>query len=159
MSETKERVAGRELDAIVAERGMCATWTPSDDVARDICEMCGFAIPIETLSLGRVVFAWRHEDGSLTPRDNMPAYSTDIAAAWLVVELMRADGWQFDLGSNDESEWYAEFVRVIRGPRAAIGGLHTNESAPLAICLAALEALDALTATTPEKRSFEVSDD
>ncbi len=67
-------------------------------------------------------------------------YSTDIAAAWLVVEEMRGRGWFFDLGDKPSDGddltsprvWNAFVNRTTRGPDAS--------TAPLAICLVALAA-------------------
>lgn len=62
--------AGKRLDAWVAEHVM--GWRP--------------------LALSRDF------DGNFFPED-APNYSTDIAAAWQVVEKMRADGWHYSIGS------------------------------------------------------------
>jgi hypothetical protein len=108
--------AGRELDALIAER----------------------------------VMGWRQTlfsnfPDQLEPPDepgkarSVPHYSTDIAAAWLVVEKMRLTHWV-------EVLVYPELVFVRAG---RLGDTHKvkvirNEAAtsPLAICLAALKALE-----------------
>ena len=74
--------------------------------------------------------SWRYQN-------RIPRYSTDIVAAWLVVEYMRADGWFFSL-NNCAGGWTAWFVRVDgdREHRAV-----AERSAPLAICHAALAAI------------------
>lgn len=82
-------------------------------------------------------------DGATSPSRTWnltPHYSTDIAAAWLVVEKMRALGYQLDLSHalGDAIErplLYAKFS-LLRGYTN-----HANsDSAPLVICKAALLA-------------------
>lgn len=70
-----------------------------------------------------------------------PAYSTDLGAAWQVVEKMRADGWEFSLSDTSEGDtkpfdmvFYLPGVEVVENEVAA--------TAPLSICLAALKALE-----------------
>jgi hypothetical protein len=106
-----ERVAGRELDAEVAEKVM-----------------------------GRPVGEWLegiyYQDGR---RGRIPRFSTDIAAAWQVVEKLAADtpawphhGYFVSIhNSTGLGRWEARIGAT------AIAHAHT---APLAICLAALAA-------------------
>ena len=83
---------------------------------------------------------WKDGCGTLM----LDEYSTDIYAAWAVVEKMRERGWQFNIFSpnSEGGEWEAEFSRP--GPVHA-DELWANEvaaeTAPLAICGAALAAL------------------
>lgn len=76
---------------------------------------------------------------------DVPRYSTDIAAAWLVVEKLIADGWFPDVQFNDwgTESWHATLMRRTDDERA--DGYHGAQaaSAPLAICRAALAALSA----------------
>lgn len=71
----------------------------------------------------------------------LPHYSSDIAAAWLVVEALRARGiWLEELSGRYEESYRAGFSW--RDP--ARGMLYRQAmaaTAPLAICRAALEAL------------------
>jgi hypothetical protein len=118
-----ERVAGRALDAEVAERVMGLD-----------------------LSWRRVTLDGTNRD--LGPVRNVPAYSTDIAAAWEVVEHMEARWWWFALetfpnphGINDGATVTARFkATAMPGQHDGVG---KAEDAPLAICRAALKALDA----------------
>ena len=90
----------------------------------------------------------RYVDGDIQPHAGYPAghispphYSTDIAAAWLVVEKMQwwkaendlsEDGsvmWHFRVGEPPNHKWYSA-----EAPR--------NQE-PLAICRAALKAVEA----------------
>lgn len=63
-------------------------------------------------------------------------YSADIAAAWLVFEKMRGIGFESKLiGDSEGTAWTAEFWIFYPTYRAS------DQSAPLAICRAALAAL------------------
>lgn len=112
--------AERELDALVAEKvmGLGSQWTVQ-----------------------------QQPDGTFVPTGEVwyecPEFSTDIAAAWQVVEWMRKwhdrglifkvfpVGFQFDYSavfqSRDNEQWDAQ-----------------AETAPLAICLAALKVVGSL---------------
>lgn len=93
-NETKVRVAGREMDAEIAERVMGAIWRPADEVDRHVCRMRGYpdlGYRDTTLVLGATVFAWCVDanifisnDGAL--RDNLPLYSTSDPAALEVLK-------------------------------------------------------------------------
>lgn len=105
--------AGRELDALVAERVM------------------GASVLRHQGSDGHdAYFDW----GDHT-RGYAPAYSTDIAAAWAVVEHLK----QLDLSlAWHNSQWVARFIKWGKVEHS-IGEADTG---PLAICLAALKAVE-----------------
>ncbi len=127
-----EMVAGRELDAAVAEHVMGldvevtvfepttpeghADWYgPCDGFADGECSVC---------------------KGSVS--HNSPYYSTSIAAAWEVVEKVGAvrielfsDGWYAQFGSFQHNRKFTTKAGVA-------------DTAPHAICLAALAAVGAL---------------
>jgi hypothetical protein len=120
--------AGRELDALVAEKVM--GWTVD---------------PIYRMYTGSVV---RHAAGhNLETRFNP---STDITAAWEVVEKMRALGLWVEI--NLGYEFDGPSIDCIIGEYGAAGGIieglrhgekqwsEEADTAPLAICLAALKA-------------------
>lgn len=131
--------AGRELDAAIAERVM--GWTN-----------CRVRVMYDARGLPSYGGGTPPEGGKKRP---YPAYSTDIAAAWSVVErFVRDTRFHLDSLGFDGEEW-----------RCAIG--HDNDegdadgwsfaeanTAPLAICLAALKAL-APTTTASEPSSTE----
>jgi hypothetical protein len=115
--------AGRELDAMVAEKVMGLETGASGDNA---------------WILGDALYVI--DDGHAAV---LPHYSTDIAAAWLVVEKMRADGWHFELSDRDavdEQPFWVEFATK----EYERGGQSWQAAAPHAICLAALKAVGAL---------------
>lgn len=74
-----------------------------------------------------------------TPFDEVPHYTTDIAAAWQVVEALRALGFDIDVsaGVNCRLAWECTIA-----PRPNTDGFYVGEgsTAPLAICRAALKA-------------------
>lgn len=136
--------AGRELDARVGEKVMgqdmevrpAHEWRPlwegmlgAEDRSR-ICNRCGLS------TLGE------HEEGG-SCRIFTPPYSTDISAAWEVVEALIArglyvkveDGYPAD---SDERAWHCRLHHGFSWEDA------WAPTAPLAICRAALAALAAL---------------
>lgn len=117
-------IAGRELDALVADKVM------------------GFKI--EKGSGGEPIIITsqkpRHEA-------DLPEYSTDIASAWVVVEYLRRErDWPFCMGVESPSVdqhfagWDAEFDSH---NEFFSSNTVTGETAPHAICLAALKAVNA----------------
>jgi hypothetical protein len=104
--------AGRELDALVAE-----------DVMRlRVCRDYGFrGNHVVVNDLGIVIA-------------EIARYSTDIAAAWQIVEYFYRAGW----GAGAEMDGHT-------GCRAFVGQFTAEaDTAPFAICLAALLAVRAL---------------
>jgi hypothetical protein len=117
--EGRASQAGRELDARIAVEVM--GWRDCD--------------PHEVDAFGELV-GWGRNKGA--GKHHIPAYSTDIAAAWEVVEKLGQtrtvkvwkchDGYICDLTPHD-GPVFAGFVQV------------GAETAPLAICRAALIAI------------------
>jgi len=114
--------AGREMDALVAERVM--GWTLGRRYANGNGEWQG------------------HPHGGTLTWDQTPRYSTDIRAAWEVVEKMRADGYATihvscgaDLKGNPVPGWYASFFADKDRP----GGFARGATMAEAICRAALK--------------------
>ncbi len=89
------------------------------------------------------IFGWKLDDESalvwLLPdgsrRGALPHYSTDIADAWQVIEHMNDRGWSPTVFCEFQW-WIANFFTDIAGSFEA-----SAETAPLAICLAALRAM------------------
>jgi hypothetical protein len=132
--------AGRELDAIIAEKVM--GWQRETD-ERELRRLnSGY------LDASEYARWWINPSGGWACAS--PRYSTDIAAAWEVVERLkdanRDDAsYDFDLIyesskeretglRNDVFGWFAQFGEAEHGSGRA-------DTAPLAICLAALEAV------------------
>lgn len=107
--------AGREMDALVAEKVM--GWTPS---------------------LSSQGIMWLNKDGEYERGEHTFHPSTDIAAAWEVVERLEAIGvllWK--LGREDHMpNWYVSVGRNFQPGVSA-----EERTAPLAICRAALKAV------------------
>lgn len=108
---TEALPAGRELDALVAEKVM------------------GHTLKRQPIGAGIELI---HDDEG--PHGHLAYYSTDIAAAWEVLERIRQQRvslslrWAF-FGHPDNSRWWIE-DNLDRGPQA--------DTAALAICRAAL---------------------
>jgi len=112
--------AGRSLDALVAEKVMGWTdWWVDREGPNATMKTFGFP------------------PGVTDTYSEPPHYSTDIADAWLVVEKLRKDGCPFLFGHNrnPHNGWFADFL------------LHPlveyADTAPLAVCRAALKAVGA----------------
>jgi hypothetical protein len=119
-----EMKADRQLDLLIAEQAMGAKWTMFGK--RDMLE-----------SVNQEDYAERWKDGKIVIR-HLPHYSTDIKAAWEVVEKFHKDGYDpcVNFGSTFHvDEWHACFYK---------GGHYYDayaDTAPLAICRAALLAV------------------
>lgn len=126
---------GREFDALVAEKVMgckglgfkSLTQIDPNTLDYQSCDCPGHPHAIEWNDMGGRRYALKH-------------YSTDISAAWEVVEKLSRNGcYGFDLGwtsSTNGKPWHATFA----GGRDAHAWA---ETAPHAICLAALKAVGA----------------
>lgn len=80
---------------------------------------------------------WYDDAGAMYLGNPLPCYSTDIAAAWALVEQVRGE---WDLKSR-ASGWRA-CLAVPVGPSANKYVEADGETAPHAICLAAMGAMD-----------------
>lgn len=79
--------------------------------------------------IARQIFNWQD-----VKRAEAPYYSTNIAAAWQVVERMKPLGvWLVDL-----QDYYK--AAFLNSDDDVVGGEASAETAPLAICCAALKA-------------------
>ena len=125
--------AGCELDALVAEKVMGAYWTERENVCRILWNADGVEMVMEE---------WYEKDWvpSTAP---LPEYSTRIQDAWLVVEKMASEHSYGVEKDNvplplDKPKYECYFVHdaedSIYRARA--------DTAPLAICLAALKAVE-----------------
>jgi hypothetical protein len=117
--------AGRELDALVATKV--------------------FGLRVVTAAESQVSIA-RHLDptdrfvevdvaGVFCGMKGIRHYSTDIAAAWQVVEKMRSSGHLSDINTR------SEYVECEFWTGNHTDGVASSDTAPHAICLAALKAL------------------
>lgn len=153
--------AGRELDALVAEKVMGEKRpapTNNEVFARDalIGTIMGNPIPSEDGAWRSITSFDAGDEPEWIPRP----YSTDIAAAWEVLERISEQGWCLELADYrnsrkvDEPGWWWELgrweeIKDEYAPREMTHGLtHYWEldggasAAPLAICLAALHAVE-----------------
>jgi hypothetical protein len=117
------KTAGRELDALIAER-VCG-W-----------ERVRFTGPPDDF--------YGHEPGREGNGHLVPRYSTDIAAAWLVAEKLRLTVTPTWSPANGDC-WQAARCNWMQSGETNAVGMTNNgqwtkgETAPLAICLAALK--------------------
>ena len=134
MKDTEITPPGRRLDALVAEKVMGWLWVTEDAEQPE-------AVPYLRDGKGGVYYPTVAAEFPKLPTagGNIPPYSTDIGAAWEVLEKMRAqlpgkeimlyhlDGW--GVGS------------LCQAPSTIEIGEHYGEAetAPHAICLAALQ--------------------
>jgi hypothetical protein len=110
--------AGRELDALIAEKVMgIEPWPGRPGV---------FRAPIVPPGV---------EPKPCLP----PEYSTDIAAAWKLVEKFTREEVKIDIRNShsNKAQWT---VIIAKSPKDA-WDLTQADTAPLAICLAALKAV------------------
>jgi hypothetical protein len=129
--------AGRELDALVAEKVMGWTWPD------DRCPICGWSFS-DTAAEGCVPGDCSQRPIPTVPEsEDYPHYSTDITAAWEVVEKMLGQlpqqdihfqhleytGWGVGTCFNKEEGGWDEWMY--------------GETLPIAICRAALKAVEA----------------
>jgi len=144
--ETAAIPAGKELDAAIAEHVLGYIWLHN--------KRYGMLRPSDEADLivedGRSNYGKHPEGHWIGPDDK---YSTDIAAAWLVVEAMEQMGGFFKLengaGGNAKG-WRAELLY-----RGSFYDPHLCPTAPLAICRAALLALSPAPTSAIEKEKGE----
>ena len=145
MDNVDKMEAGRELDALVAEKVMGWKWPD------DRCPICGWKYEV-SVDKGCVP-----DNCSLRPApeirecDKYGAYSTDIAAAWKVVEKLVNSGWCVGLLFDDNGHWAlatdgTQNVPLGDGPEDIATTFFIEkelwcDTAPLAICRAALKAV------------------
>lgn len=129
-------VAGRELDALVAEKVMGWIWFPKDD------EGPRYLASPDPNSM----YVWYPGSGVGTH----PLYSTSIAAAWEVWDKLIADGWYPDVITSHVSDGLDYRCELHRGGDGDGDYVISHaDTAPLAICLAALAAIG-IPLTDPE---------
>lgn len=144
MIETAELTAGSELDVLVAEKVMgliaCDQWQPMNLGSGGGPVMMGHS---EKDSPHPGVNCYPAVPGSKHPYNGPQRYSMEIRAAWAVVEKLRPH-YDFRLEVDTDKYW-AMFARVLkRTEDGAVAGPRCEaeaETAPLAICLAALMAI------------------
>ena len=126
--------AGRELDALIAEKVMGHSVFNTGKEGRP-----SHGAPHSAVIFGknRLAMCVLHEDGEGATTMIVPHYSTRIADAWLVVEKFEMfrlnnvyDGFQCKvMGYDADGEWIEAWYEKA-------------DTAPLAICLAALKAVE-----------------
>ncbi len=120
----------RELDAMIAEKVMGAVWQNITPKGRK--KVLAFPKDRPMASTDGAEIIYYGMNGS-----NLPHYSTSIAAAWEVVEKMRAlDFVVFEMSVDGTDDWHARFGKT--WPPIEDEGFSKKPAE--AICLAALAA-------------------
>lgn len=118
--------AGRDLDALIAEKVLGWKWIKIAGLR--------LLVPPNFNNRGGISLMSRKD-----PYQFLPHFSTSIQIAWQVVE--KFDFW--DLTKTISGEYRAKLRRKVDGKVAGyVLGESTAPTAPLAICLAALAALE-----------------
>ena len=137
----REMEAGRELDALVAKRVMRSHYWA--ETPRDFDGQYGGDVVLVPLGI-----TWQLAEPFLPRRGkighiNVPLFSTDIEAAWRVVDKLIEDGWQVCIAhpSAGPGPWGVDVYKWLE----SIEVLATADAAtvPLDICRAALLAVTA----------------
>ena len=128
-----EMPAGREMDKAIGQY-IFKYWV--DHYDKDCAENCYYCL-IDGSGDAVIPGFYGERKSEEEAWADCPEFSTDIAAAWEVVEKM--GNYLFACGRNDEGMWEACFFPVNSG----IGKLNEahGDTAPLAISRAALKAL------------------
>ena len=87
---------------------------------------------------GAYVFVVGEPDGNWISKENIPHYSTDIAAAWQVVDKMTGKNLGWKLYNTTDNNIGCHFEVK---PNSGEGVWATADTAPRAICKAALLAM------------------
>jgi hypothetical protein len=131
----------REIDALVAEHvmGWCwRTWSRPAYAAANMAfpywasERRCVMVPPDWVSEQLMPLAVNGEERLYDV--NPPHYTADIAAAWTVVEKMLKEGVECEMYVNLEGRARARFLG------RNVTGLGYADTAPMAICIAALKA-------------------
>lgn len=123
MSEPKP---GRELDSLIAEKvfGRSVVTYRNGDIWR---------VMLNTI----LNDGWKYIDIGTGILKNIPPYSTNIAAAWEVVEKLRSERMMVSIVSDEDGGWNVEMWDYNNRQSKEV----FSETAPHAICLAALKAV------------------
>lgn len=126
--------AGRELDALLAD----AVFGPWDESR---CRVCGWKIVAENEhGCHKDNCSMRFPDGMYPPRADAPGcYSTDVAAAWQVIERIKTD-WRPVVQWTHNERWRVALLNRHQNNEAV---MDEATSLPLAISRAALKAVGA----------------
>lgn len=140
---------GRELDELVAEKVMGLTPIKIDkDKAIELLNIpsklpAAYRVEIVAQQLAGI---WVDENKLIIKGEDLPAYSTDIAAAWKVVHKLQSEKWVFRLESPFYNlipgYWTAYFGWKYVGDAEFTNVCNESycQTPPHAICLAALKA-------------------
>lgn len=141
--EIEAMPAGRELDRLVAEKVMGWSIYRYD---KDIPENCYFMLVTEqydpvTEDMGLRAGERKTEEEAWN--DNYH-FSTDISAAWEVVEKIGEKRFDVEIMRRTDGRYFATCIKVGNPLKDRLFEVHAEAgAAPLAICKAALLAMEA----------------
>ncbi len=117
---------GPELNTLIAEKVM--GWTLTEEKGPNSYDY----------------FCWKSADGKVGHSNNMFMPSTNIADAWKVVEKLRDKSLQFELRVSPGTLWIVWVARLSMIPfqEDELLAEAKGDTAPYAICLAALKAIE-----------------
>jgi len=173
VKEEPDNLIGRELDALVAERVMGWRWLSRTDSSSANPYRSAWLFPLDSHDYDEkkkgifgepvighsgssypaayAVGPFHEYDGGRKEPSNVPPYSSDIVAAFQVIEKLRKDGYSFCCWDTPEFSSFAGRVAAFRfgvHPPSRddledcfVGSGHLEGSMPLAICRAALKAV------------------
>ncbi len=84
---------------------------------------------------------WENPDGLWHGKALLPLFSMHIADAWRVVKRLIAEGYTIEICHDTETDCQPWLVWLYRGEEDKLGRF--GSTAPHAICLAALAAMEA----------------
>lgn len=118
----------RKIDALVAEHVM---GLEVKSVIKEFITEGGFSDEPKKELFREKVEDFIVSDGPIYV--DCPHYSTDISAAWLVVEKLNNEGYRIFIDNGNK--WMCQFIVPDKWSTQ-----HPEDTAPMAICLAALKA-------------------
>ncbi len=144
-------VAGPELDALVAEKVMGMVWYRDWPLNSEGAAI-NAGIPFLSYPGRDIRLATDEDLKEKKDLNGIEEYSTDIAAAWEVVEKLNLMVMPVESASGKRWGWAAEQITVEKADLKKGSGYYLEvgtelwthaETAPLAICRAALKAVGA----------------
>lgn len=129
--------AGHELDCLVAEKVMGQKLLSPEKMHAEAERVWAYQSGCRTFLIG---FEAVESLNGIIFRNVVPCYSTEIAAAWKVVERLISLGVNlWALGEEEAGGWQADFGRNFNSDTQGFA-----DTAPLAICRAALKTVETL---------------
>jgi len=140
-AEATTREVGRELDALIAEKIFGAAWAWEQHEWADR--------QVERLRMPSCLHVASRWDGRIHATNELLRYSTNVGDSWWVVEKMEVRGfhWRLTTPFVAGDLYYAGLTPMgVTGWNGRPDNLASANLMPLAICRAALAAIESLAA-------------